>query len=101
LQSLNDNPEGDILSRLWNIRMARTSKGRSCWYGYLMAGERSSPLLRDGRLETRNAKTIYMYNLKRGERIEYALEIVEKKLRELTISAKMIQTCGWSPSRHK
>jgi len=64
--------------------MARTSKGKSsCWYGYLTAGERSSPVLRDGRLETGNPKTIYMFNLKRGEIIEYALEIVEKKLREL------------------
>ncbi len=81
--------------------MAGTSKGRSCWYGYLMAGECRSPVLRDGRLETGNPMTIYIYNLKRGERIEYALEIVEKKLRELTISAKMIQTGGWSPSRHK
>jgi len=63
--------------------MARTSKDKSCWYGYLMAGERSSPVLRDGRLETGNPKTIYMYNLNRGEVIEYALEIVEKKLRNL------------------
>jgi hypothetical protein len=64
--------------------MARTSKGKSsCWYGYLMAGKRSSPVLRDGRLETGNPKTMYMFNLKRGEVIEYALEIVEKKLRDL------------------
>ena len=64
--------------------MARTSKGKSAfWYGYLTAGERSSPVLRDGRLETSNPKTIYMFNLKRGEIIEYALEIVEKKLRDL------------------
>jgi hypothetical protein len=64
--------------------MARTSKGNSaCWYGYLTAGERSSPVLRDNRLDTGNPKTIYMFNLKRGEIIEYALEIVEKKLRDL------------------
>jgi hypothetical protein len=64
--------------------MARASKGNSaCWYGYLAAGERSSPVLRDNRLDTGNPKTIYMFNLKRGEIIEYALEIVEKKLRDL------------------
>ena len=64
--------------------MARTSKGKSAfWYGYLTAGERSSPVLRDSRMETGNPKTIYMFNLKRGEIIEYALEIVEKKLRDL------------------
>jgi hypothetical protein len=54
-----------------------------CWYGHLVAGERSSPVLRDGRMETGNPKTIHMFNLKRGEIIEYALEIVEQKLRDL------------------
>lgn len=64
--------------------MAKTSKGKSsCWYGYLMAGERSSPVLRDSHLDTGSPKTIYMYNLKRGEIIEYTSEIVEKKLRDL------------------
>jgi len=48
-----------------------------------MAGDRSSPVLRDDRLETGNQKTIYLFNLLRGEIIEYALEIVEKKLRPL------------------
>jgi hypothetical protein len=48
-----------------------------------MAGERSSPVLRDRRMETGNKKAIYIFNLKRGEIIEYALEIVEQKLREL------------------
>lgn len=40
-------------------------------------------MLRDRRMETGNKKTIYIFNLKRGEIIEYALEIVEQKLREL------------------
>jgi len=65
--------------------MARTSKDKSYWYGYLMAGERSSPVLRDDHLETGNPKTIYMFNLKRGEIIEYVLEIVEKKMRDLKL----------------
>ena len=34
-------------------------------------------------METGNKKTIYIFNLKRGEIIEYALEIAEQKLREL------------------
>jgi hypothetical protein len=64
--------------------MARASKVKSsCWYGYLMAGERSSPVLRDSLLDTGNAKTVYLFNLNRGEIIEYAREIVEKKLRDL------------------
>jgi len=64
--------------------MASNPKGKSSfWYGYLMAGDSSSPVLRDELLETGNQKTIYLFNLKRAEIIEYALEIVEKKLREL------------------
>ena len=64
--------------------MASISKGKSSfWYGYLMAGERSSPVLRDDSLETGSRKTVYMFNLKRGEIIEYAREIVASKLREL------------------
>lgn len=48
-----------------------------------MAGERSSPVLQDERLDTGNPKTFYMFNLKRGEILEYAREVVERKLREL------------------
>ncbi|MGB5306048.1 MAG: hypothetical protein WBO57_07380, partial [Gammaproteobacteria bacterium] len=66
------------------LTMAKSSKSKaSVWYGYLKAGDRSSPVLRDIRLDTANPVTIYMYNLVRGEIIEYAREIVEKKLREL------------------
>lgn len=64
--------------------MTSVSKGKSSyWYGYLLAGERSSPVLRDDNLETGNRKTVYLFNLGRGEIIEYALEIVAGKLREL------------------
>jgi hypothetical protein len=58
-------------------------ENNSYWYGYLMAGERSSPVLRDTHLESGNPKTYYLFNLKRGEIIEYASEIVDKKLRDL------------------
>ncbi len=64
--------------------MANSSKAKaSIWHGYLMAGERSSPVLQDERLDTGNPKTFYMFNLKRGEILEYAREVVERKLREL------------------
>ncbi|MEZ5541260.1 MAG: hypothetical protein R3F42_04375 [Pseudomonadota bacterium] len=64
--------------------MAGISKGSaSCWYGYLMAGERSSPVLRDEGFETGNRKTVYLYNLKRGEIVEYDLATVAAKLRDL------------------
>jgi hypothetical protein len=64
--------------------MAKATKGKaSFWYGYLNAGTRSSPVLRDARLDTGNTKTFYLFNLVRGEILEYARDIVEKKLREL------------------
>ena len=64
--------------------MAKATKGKaSFWYGYLNAGTRSSPVLRDARLDTGNTKTLYLFNLVRGEILEYVHEIVEKKLREL------------------
>ncbi|MGB5179565.1 MAG: hypothetical protein WBP44_12650 [Gammaproteobacteria bacterium] len=64
--------------------MANASKSKaSLWYGYLNAGARSSPVLRDARLDTGSPKTLYLFNLVRGEILEYAREIVEQKLREL------------------
>jgi hypothetical protein len=53
------------------------------WCGYLEAGDRSSAVLRDERLETGNPKTIYLYNLARDEILQYSRELVEPKLREL------------------
>ena len=67
--------------------MASTSKRKtSLWYGYLNAGKRSSPVLRDERLDTGNPKTLYLYNLARGQILEYSREIVDNKLRELKAS---------------
>ena len=64
--------------------MANAAKSKaSLWYGYLNAGARSSPVLRDTRMDTGNPKTLYLFNLVRGEILEYAREIVDKKLREL------------------
>ena len=64
--------------------MAGSSRRRTNhWYGYLLAGDCSSPVLRDDELETGSRKTIYLFNLRRGEIIEYSLEIVANKLREL------------------
>ncbi|HXK56907.1 MAG: hypothetical protein KDI74_17195 [Gammaproteobacteria bacterium] len=53
------------------------------WYGYLQAGEKSTPVVRDMSLETNSKKTVYLYNHKRGAILEYAREIVEPKLVEL------------------
>lgn len=54
------------------------------WYGYLEAGDKSSPVVIDNRLSTGNAKTVYVYNLKRNAILEYSREIADPKLRELT-----------------
>ena len=64
--------------------MARTAKKNSpVWYGYLQAGDRSSAVIRDDRLDTGNRKTLYLFNLARNSILEYSREIVEPKLREL------------------
>ena len=64
--------------------MARTAKKNSpVWYGYLQAGDRSSPVIRDDRLDTGNHKTLYLFNLSRNMILEYSRDVVEPKLREL------------------
>ena len=54
------------------------------WYGYLEAGSKSSPVLMDRRLNTGDPNTMYLFNLVRGEIIEYKRSIIEPKLRELS-----------------
>lgn len=54
------------------------------WYGYLEAGSKSSPVLMDRRLNTGDSNTLYLFNLNRGEILEYKREIIEPKLRELS-----------------
>ena len=56
------------------------------WYGFLEAGDRSSPVARDPKLTTSNPETMYVYNLKRNEIIEYKRAIAEPKLRPLKAS---------------
>jgi len=53
------------------------------WYGFLQAGDKSSPVVRDMTLEDNGRSTIYLYNHVRGKFVEYALKVVESKLREL------------------
>lgn len=53
------------------------------WYGYLQAGEKSSPVVRDDSIESKSRGTIYLYNHKRDTILEYSREIVESRLREL------------------
>ncbi|MFO7594135.1 MAG: hypothetical protein R6X15_08850 [Pseudomonadota bacterium] len=53
------------------------------WYGYLEAGEKSSPVLQDHRLDTGSPETVYLFNLNRGAILEYKRAIIESKLRRL------------------
>ena len=73
--------------------MSGSSKVKnSLWYGYLEAGKRSSPVIRDDRLDTGSSKTVFLFNLERSEILEYSRDVVEPKLRELKSGeAKMIK----------
>lgn len=63
---------------------ALAKKKKELWCGYLEAGERSSPVVRDGSIETGKASTIYLFNWAKGKILEYQRDIVEAKLRELS-----------------
>lgn len=56
---------------------------KQLWYGYLEAGNKSTAVLLDRSLNTGNSETFYLFNLARGEILEYSRKIVEPKLREL------------------
>jgi hypothetical protein len=56
----------------------------SLWFGYLEAGEKTSPVVRDSSLSTGNRATMYLFNFNKGRILEYRQDIVESKLRELT-----------------
>jgi hypothetical protein len=59
-------------------------KKNALWMGFLDAGEKGSPVVRDPKLNTGNPATIYLFNLMRGRILEYRKEVVEPKLRELS-----------------
>ncbi len=62
------------------------------WYGYLEAGEKSTPVVIDSRLNTGLPETVYVYNHARGVILEYKRAIAEPKLRELTEEEKALRT---------
>ena len=59
------------------------SKKSKIWYGYLEAGAKSSPVLMDPKLDTGSSDTMYLYNLKRDQILEYQRALIEPKLRGL------------------
>ena len=61
------------------------------WYGFLDAGKKSSPVVRDSRLETSSPKTIYLFNYAQGKFLEYSREVVEPKLRDLPADDDLLE----------
>lgn len=69
--------------------MSESAKNKApLWYGYMEAGDKSTAVIRDDRLDTGTRKTVFLFNLKRKEIIEYTREIVQPKLRELDTSER-------------
>lgn len=60
------------------------AKQETLWFGYLEAGKKGSPVVRDVTLGTGTPATFYLFNLNRGAILEYRRDIAEPKLRELT-----------------
>ncbi|MDX2436212.1 MAG: hypothetical protein QNL88_04075 [Acidobacteriota bacterium] len=60
------------------------TKQETLWFGYLEAGEKSGPVVRDVTLGTGTETTFYLFSLNRGAILEYRRDIAEPKLRELT-----------------
>jgi hypothetical protein len=59
------------------------TKKSKIWYGYLEAGAKSSPVLMDPKLDTGSSDTMYLYNLKRDQILEYQRALIEPKLQGL------------------
>lgn len=75
--------------------MSGSAKQKShLWFGYLEAGEKSSPVVRDDRLDTGNSKTLFLYNHTRRQILEYTRQIVDSKLRELKSSEANVEELG-------
>jgi len=60
------------------------AKQETLWFGYLDAGDKGGPVVRDVTLGTGTPTTFYLFNLNRGAILEYRRDIAEPKLRELT-----------------
>jgi len=60
------------------------TKQETLWFGFLDAGKKGGPVVRDVTLGTGTPTTFYLFNLNRGAILEYRRDIAEPKLRELT-----------------
>ncbi len=59
------------------------ARKKKIWFGFLEAGTKGSPVVRDAELATGDPKTVYLFNFMKGKILEYRRDIVEVKLREL------------------
>jgi hypothetical protein len=64
------------------------AKRNSLWFGYLEAGAKGSPVVRDSSMDTGTPRTVYLFNFAKGRIVEYRRDIAEPKLRELTESER-------------
>lgn len=62
------------------------------WYGFLEAGSKSSPVVVDHSMDTGEKSSLFIYNHNRQEILKYVREVVEPKLRELTIQEKELES---------
>jgi hypothetical protein len=62
------------------------------WYGFLEAGNKSSPVVIDHNMDTGEKNTVFIYNHNKQEILKYVRELVEPKLRELTAKEKELES---------
>lgn len=61
---------------------------KKLWYGYLEAGDKSSPVVIDRSMDTGGKNTLFIYNHNKKEILKYVRDMVEPKLRELNAKEK-------------
>ena len=64
---------------------------QNLWYGFLEAGNKSSPVVIDHSMDTGEKNSVFIYNHNRQEILKYVRELVEPKLRELTAKEKELE----------
>ena len=57
-------------------------KDKHLWFGYLQAGDKSSLVVQDSRVESGDKRSLYLYNHLRKQMVEYRRDIIEPKLRD-------------------
>jgi hypothetical protein len=66
-----------------NAEVDMAAKRSKLWFGFLEAGAKGGPVVRDDALSTGNPRTVYLFHFMKGRILEYRRDIVEIKLRDL------------------